>query len=50
MLHLYRNAFEYLKFGYASTLAWGLFVIILFFTGLQFLGAKRWVYYEVKVD
>ena len=50
VLHLYRNAFEYLKFGYASTLAWGLFVIILFFTGLQFLGAKRWVYYEVKVD
>ncbi|MCY3801457.1 MAG: sugar ABC transporter permease [Chloroflexi bacterium] len=50
VLQLYRNAFQYLKFGYASAMAWVLFVIILFFTGLQFFGARRWVYYEAKAD
>lgn len=48
VLQLYRSAFQYLKFGYASAMAWVLFLVILFFTCVQFLGAKRWVYYEVK--
>jgi multiple sugar transport system permease protein len=33
--------------GYASALSWTLFVIILFFTIIQFRLAGRWVYYEV---
>jgi multiple sugar transport system permease protein len=32
--------------GYASALAWVLFVIILAFTFAQLGLAKRWVYYE----
>ena len=32
--------------GYASALAWILFVIVLVFTVLQFKLADRWVYYE----
>ena len=32
--------------GYASAMAWVLFVFILLLTGLQFVLAKRWVYYE----
>jgi multiple sugar transport system permease protein len=32
--------------GYASALAWILFVIILIFTIIQFRLARRWVYYE----
>lgn len=46
MVHLYRVAFRDLKMGYASALAWILFVIILVITILQLRGAKRWVYYE----
>lgn len=46
VLHLYRQAFENLKMGYASALAWILFLIIMAFTGLQFAGSRRWVYYE----
>ena len=46
VLHLYRSAFQYLHFGFASAMAWVLFLIILFFTGVQFAGARRWVYYE----
>ena len=45
MLHLYNQAFESLRMGYASALAWVLFVIILIFTLVQFRMSK-WVYYE----
>ncbi|MBX6771373.1 MAG: sugar ABC transporter permease [Chloroflexi bacterium] len=46
VLYLFRNAFEFFKMGYASALAWLLFVIIMAFTLLQFLLSNRWVYYE----
>ncbi|MEZ4736056.1 MAG: hypothetical protein R3E79_53895 [Caldilineaceae bacterium] len=32
--------------GYAAALAWVLFLIIMVMTGIQFLLARRWVYYE----
>jgi len=32
--------------GYASALAWILFVVILALTLVQFALAKKWVYYE----
>ncbi|NPV06590.1 MAG: sugar ABC transporter permease [Anaerolineae bacterium] len=47
VLYIYRNGFEYFKMGYAASLAWMLFWIIMFFTLIQFLFANRWVYYEV---
>jgi len=49
VLYIYRNAFEYFKMGYAVTLSWLLFVIIMIFTAVQFFFANRWVYYEGKV-
>ena len=49
VLYLYRNGFQYFKMGYASALAWVLFVIILLFTLLQFKLSKRWVYYETEL-
>ena len=48
VLYLYRNAFEYLRMGFGSGLAWVLFVIILAVTLIQFKLADRWVYYEVS--
>lgn len=47
VLLLYRNAFEYFKMGYASAMAWVLFIIVLVFTIFQFRLARRWVHYEV---
>ncbi len=44
--HLYQNAFEYQKMGYASALAWVLFIIILGLTYLQFRFGRSWVHYE----
>ena len=46
VLYLYRKAWDSLEMGYASALAWLLFLIILAFTLVQFKLANRWVYYE----
>lgn len=48
LLYLYRNGFEYFRMGYASALAWVLFLIIALFTVVQFRLSRRWVYYEVE--
>lgn len=45
-IYLFRQAFEFLRMGYASSMAWLLFVIILFLTFIQIRVSKRWVYYE----
>lgn len=45
-LYLYQNAFRYFHMGYASTMAWALFVIVLGFTLLIFRSSELWVYYE----
>ena len=49
VLYLYRKAFEQLRFGYASALAWILFVILMFFTLLIFKSSEVWVYYEAEI-
>lgn len=44
-LYLYRNAFEFLRMGKASALAWMLFIVIVIFTFILFKTSARWVYY-----
>lgn len=46
MLHLYNNAFQWLKMGYAAALAWVLFFYILILTLLVVRSSSAWVYYE----
>ncbi len=46
MFYLYRRAFVFHNMGYASAMAWILFLIILLLTIIQFVTASRWVYYE----
>lgn len=41
--YLYRQAFEWINSGYASTIAVALFVIILIFTMLQNMAINRWL-------
>lgn len=45
-IYLFRQAFEFLHMGYASAMAWLLFVIILILTVIQLRVSRRWVYYE----
>jgi len=45
MLYLYRNAFQYFKMGYASAMAWLLFMFVVVLTLLVFKSSGRWVYY-----
>ena len=44
--YLYQNAFAFGKLGYASAMAWILFVLIAAFTFIQWKLQKRWVFYE----
>ncbi len=44
-IYLYTK-FRVLDMGYASAIAWILFVIILVITAIQLYLSKRWVYYE----
>jgi multiple sugar transport system permease protein len=46
VLSLYRQAFEFHHMGYASAMAWVLFVIVLLTTLLIFRGSRSLVYYE----
>lgn len=49
VLYLFRNAFEYFKMGYASAMAWILFIIVFILTMIQVKLAPRWVHYEAEV-
>jgi oligogalacturonide transport system permease protein len=44
-LLLYDNAFRYFKMGYASALAWVLFVILMVLTSLAFKSSPYWLHY-----
>jgi multiple sugar transport system permease protein len=44
-IYLYQNAFQYFQMGYASALAWLLFVLVVAATIIVFRTTARWVYY-----
>ncbi len=44
-LYLYQNAFRFFKVGYASAMAWVLFIIVVVFTVLVFHFVGRRIYY-----
>jgi multiple sugar transport system permease protein len=46
VLYLYRSGFEQFKFGYASAVAWVLFLIVLLLTLLAIRSSEAWVHYE----
>lgn len=45
-LYLYQKGFGAFEMGYASAMAWILLVIIAVFTAVNFLFARRWVFYN----
>ncbi len=47
-MYLYDNAFRYLRMGYASAMAWILFIIILLLTLTATWISKRFIYYAGK--
>lgn len=48
IMYLFKQGFEYFRMGYASALAWLLFIVISVVTVIQFKLAKRWVFYETE--
>lgn len=45
-IYLYQLAFISLRMGYASSLAWVLFLMIAVLVGLLIWWSKKWIYYE----
>jgi multiple sugar transport system permease protein len=49
-MYLYRNAFRFFKMGYASAMAWVLFLIVVLLTLAVFRSSARWVYYGGEAE
>jgi multiple sugar transport system permease protein len=45
-LYLFQSGFQNFEMGYASALAWVLFVVIGMFTAANFIASRYWVHYE----
>lgn len=45
-LHMWNNAFEVFDMGYASAMAWLLFIVVMILTIINMIIGKRWVHYE----
>lgn len=46
VLLIYQSAFQNLQFGYASAISVILFILLMVITGIQFLVARKWVFYS----
>ena len=46
VIYLFQQAFEFLNMGYASAMAWLLFLLIMIVTAVQLIVSRRLVYYE----
>lgn len=46
VVYLYKTGFRFLEMGYASAMAWFLFMAILILTLLLFRSSEFWVYNE----
>lgn len=49
-MKLYKEGFTYFKMGYASSISWVIFVMILVVTVVLFRSSSAWVYYEDQGD
>lgn len=49
VLYLFQQAFQYLRMGYASAMAWVLLLAVLALTFVNLKLSGRWVYYEGEV-
>ena len=45
-VYLYQHAFLYLNMGYASAIAWFMFLLVMVLTLLVFKSSPLWVFYE----
>jgi multiple sugar transport system permease protein len=50
VLYIYRKAFQHFAMGYASSLAWVLFLIVFICTLVIFRTSGRWVFYRGEME
>ncbi len=46
VMYIYQQGFQYFRMGYASAIAWILFIIIFALTVVQWQYQRKWVHYE----
>ncbi len=46
VMYIYEQGFRFFDMGYASAIAFTLFIIILVLTIIQFALSRRWVFYS----
>ena len=46
LFYIWLTCFGYEQFGYGTAMAFGLFVLIMIFTLANFMGQRRWVFYQ----
>ena len=46
VFYLYQRGFQGYEMGYAASIAWSLFALILVVTFIQYRGQDRWVNYQ----
>ena len=46
--HLFNNGFAFFKMGYASALAWLIFILVMIVTFIQWKLKDRWVHSEIS--
>ncbi len=49
MVYLYQNAFNFFKMGYATAMAWVLFLIIMVLSLIVFKSSSLWVFYNTTL-
>ena len=49
VMYLYNHAFRQQHMGFASAIAYVVFLVIIFFTVINFVASRRWVFYEEVV-
>jgi multiple sugar transport system permease protein len=49
MVHSFRQAFGFHRYGYATAMTWFLVILILLFTAVLFWSARKWVYSDTEV-
>lgn len=45
-LHVYKQAFDYQRYGYGAALAWLFLVVVLVLTMVNFAFSRKWVFYR----
>jgi ABC-type sugar transport system permease subunit len=48
-VHIYKQVFDFQRYGYGTALSWVLFVVIVAVTAVVFRTSRYWVFYQTGI-